>query len=281
MASGGPRGPSPAGALQLEVGLDGSAIGIGPPPADLADLALVTARFYPSDKYRPPLACPPHPRAASLVVTNLEATEYAEEPCWRHLVMPTLRCVDATSCSMASKMAKMPFAHAAPSQLRHALSRFRRVLYIDDKISFVDAVSLAQLVTQAPPGNQWALLLREHEGTHDGHRGVEAELRAALQQPRYRAREAEIRRFVYGEQADVPRGGLLHNTGLLLWNAASEHVRELSDYWYDATMRTSPECQITFFYAFRRLPDAVVTVPFAQPGVRWRLVDAWEQYARS
>ena len=37
--------------------------------------------------------------------------------------------------------------------------------------------------------------------------------------------EAEIRAFIFHEHADVDRSGLLHNTGLLLWNMSSERAR--------------------------------------------------------
>ena len=38
------------------------------------------------------------------------------------------------------------------------------------------------------------------------------------------------------------------------------------------------ECQITFYYAFQRWQKHIVTVPFAQEGVRWDQRDTWGEY---
>ena len=189
---------------------------------------------------------------------------------------------------MASKAVKMPLGSSRrhPDILR-ALAPFSTVLFLDDKVSIDDELSLQRLLAQASSalpdarsGDEWALLVRAHEGDDDGHRGVEAELRAALAQPRYRRREAELRKFIFDEQGHVARGGRLHNTGLLLWNMRSKRARALSEYWYDATLRTSAECQITFYYAHDLFRDVVITVPFRQPGVRWQMIDTWGQYRR-
>lgn len=221
---------------------------------------------------RRPLACPPHPHLYA--VTNLNAHEYPEEDCWRHIILPSLACDDALSCSLAAKKVKMPLA----TELAVRLQRFDLVLYMDDKIEFGSTEAIQQLVAQAALRRDWSLLLRRHEGDLHGHRGVEAELRAALLQPRYRARESQIRRFIDEEQAHVPRDGQLHSTSLLLWNMRSKTAKAISRFWLDSTLRTSPECQLTFYYAHQRWSESIVTVPHEQPGVRWRMSDDWGEY---
>ena len=139
----------------------------------------------------------PHPNA--FAATNLGEADYPEEPCWRHIVVPSLRCVDAATCSMAAKAAKMPLA--APPELLGALRSYARVLYLDDKVVIDDAAALARLAAHMTPARDWALLIRAHEGDTDGHRGVDAELRAALWQPRYRSREARSGAPLPGQRA--------------------------------------------------------------------------------
>ena len=250
--------------VRVDVGLDGS------PRTSLDDLAVLTARIYPSNKRRAPCPCPPHPFA--ILVTNLR--DGKAEPCWRQIVVPSLNCHDAASCSMAAKQVKMPLI--APPAVISALSTYDRVLYLDDKITIDGPDELRRLL--APAVGDWSLMLRAHEGHEHGHTGVEAEFRAAMMQPRYRAREAQIRAFIEDEQAHVGRDGMLHNTGLLLWNMRSDAAKALSRFWYDATMRTSAECQLTFYYAFQRWQKHIVTVPFAQEGVRWDQRDTWGEY---
>lgn len=279
--SSGQRRDSPAAskqaeaAQQLAVDTTGQSTPVRPPApltGALSEVALVTARFYPPTKPRTTLECPPHPHA--FVITNIETQHYPEEPCWRHVVVP-LECKDAGTCSMAAKAAKMPLA-APAGEVALALSRFSLVLYFDDKFSFDSAAAIEGLVAQLP--REAGLLLLAHHDEPVGHRGVDAELRAALRQPRYRKHEAEIRAFMVDEHAHVPRHGRLHATGLLLWNMTSDSAKKISRFWYDATSRTSSECQITFYYCHQRWSDSIATVPFEQPGVQYQLTDTWGQY---
>ena len=88
----------------------------------------------------------------------------------------------------------------------------------------------------ADASQAWSLVVRRHEAvTHVC--GVRIELQNALKQPRYAQRGAAIEAYM-AEHPGVPTDGVVHNTGLLLWNQAPavlQQTRALQASWYNAT----------------------------------------------
>jgi len=171
-------------------------------------------------------------------------------------------CADDVACAFAAKPFKI-----RPSVVPDLLP-FAYVLYVDHKIdvSRRGFLNLVGYVPQAPPG--WALMVRHHEVLQYRDNGLEDELWFAMLQPRYRQALPRISRFL-AQHPDVPRRGVLHNSGLLLWNLRAPTAAPIQEFWYNATLATSPECQATFFYTYHKFRSAIVTIPFPQDGVAW------------
>lgn len=265
-----------------------------PPQAvQLTSVAYVTGWFAPSGEwdcanaevlrrtttsmYKIPVS--PHPFGAdhSFVISNSKCPPFdMDSSSWTVLYAPELDCSDAESCAMTSKLAKMPFVEEMPPKVKVALEGFSQLLYADASIHMSEAAMMHYFETaqSLPDGQPWSLLLRRHEAsTHVCD--VNVELGMALTQPRYLQAKPRIEAYM-AEHPGVPTDGVVHNTGLLLWNLDKPHraqTRALMADWYNATTSVTAECQITFYYVFRGYPDdAVVSVPFGLQGVsQWHV----------
>ena len=176
----------------------------------------------------------------------------------------------SSACSVIAKRFK--YRTLILPQLRS----YSLVLYLDSTIEATHDVVLRLIryaVREAPSG--WSLIIRHHEWKQ---RCLFDELSDANKQSRYREQRPALDAFMAAFPNET-RGGIIHNTGLLLWNQSSAHASAIQEAIFKATIQGSLALdQVVIYFFIRKWMHLVLTIPFYLPGTKWRgvLTEAWE-----
>ena len=205
----------------------------------------------------------PHPLGAthSFLFTNPAVLPHFPNGAWQHITVnqSCSRTAEAQQCTLMSKRYKL-YTMSLPQ-----LQGFQYVLYQDSKVH-ITPLGFHRLVDHIDNAHgEWALMIRHHECLMERQHGVLDEVAAAMHHIRYRRGRQQIDQFVQ-EHGDLPMGGIVHNTGVAIWNHLHPQVLAIQQFWHSATMRTVL-CQIASCYTYHRFKRWIITLLFPQRGI--------------